>query len=76
MEYSGGCGLDVLITENKQAVMCRGLFIELNADIKKTNRKGWFFLGFLVGTRGFEPPTPRLGGVCSIQLSYMDVSDI
>ena len=26
--------------------------------------------------RGFEPPTPRLGGVCSIQLSYMDVSDI
>ncbi|EGE2944007.1 hypothetical protein DL294_12685 [Escherichia coli] len=48
MEYSGGCGLDVLITENKQAVMCRGLFIELNADIKKTNRKGWFFLGFLV----------------------------
>ncbi|EFO3783420.1 hypothetical protein C2D57_00915 [Escherichia coli] len=47
MEYSGGCGLDVLITENKQAVMCRGLFIELNADIKKTNRKGWFFLGFL-----------------------------
>ncbi len=38
--------------------MCRGLFIELNADIKKTNRKGWFFLEFLVGTRGFEPPTP------------------
>ncbi|OSK86170.1 hypothetical protein ECYG_00691 [Escherichia coli B367] len=35
MEYSGGCGLVVLITENKQAVMCRGLFIELNADIKK-----------------------------------------
>ncbi|ESD93411.1 hypothetical protein HMPREF1613_01223 [Escherichia coli 908616] len=29
-------------------MMCRGLFIELNADIKKTNRKGWFFLGFLV----------------------------
>ena len=30
----------------------------------------------LASTRGFEPPTPRLGGVCSIQLSYMDVSDI
>lgn len=44
MEYSGGCGLDVLITENKQAVMCHGLFIELIVDIK-TNRKGWFFLG-------------------------------
>ncbi|PSG79275.1 hypothetical protein C6986_31655 [Escherichia coli] len=57
MEYSGGCGLDVLITENKQAVMCHGLFIELIADIKN-NRNGWFFLGFLVGTRGFEPPTP------------------
>lgn len=37
--------------------MCHGLFIELIVDIK-TNRKGWFFLGFLVGTRGFEPPTP------------------
>lgn len=24
--------------------MCHGLFIELIADIKKTNRKGWFFL--------------------------------
>ena len=24
----------------------------------------------------FESPTFRLGGVCSIQLSYMDVSDI
>ncbi|EFP71036.1 hypothetical protein SD1617_3135, partial [Shigella dysenteriae 1617] len=35
MENPGGCGLDVLITDNKQAVMCRGLFIELNADIKK-----------------------------------------
>ena len=31
---------------------------------------------FLASQRGFEPPTPRLGGVCSIQLSYMDVSDI
>lgn len=37
--------------------MCRGLFIELNADIK-TNRNRLVFLGFLVGTRGFEPPTP------------------
>lgn len=36
--------------------MCHGLFIELIADIKKTNRKGWFFLG--ICTRGFEPPTP------------------
>ena len=25
--------------------MCHGLFIELIADIKKTNRTGWFFLG-------------------------------
>ena len=23
--------------------------------------------------RGFEPPTPRLGGVCSILLSYRDL---
>ena len=25
-------------------------------------------------TRGFEPPTPRLGGECSILLSYVGVS--
>ncbi len=43
VEYSGGCRLDVLITENKQAVMCHGLFIELIADIKKpTVRVGFF----------------------------------
>ncbi|EFO0396662.1 hypothetical protein D0X08_24105 [Escherichia coli] len=48
MEYSGGCGLDVLITENKQAVMCHGLFIELIADIKKPTVRVGFFLGFLV----------------------------
>ena len=30
----------------------------------------------LASIRGFEPPTPRLGGECSIQLSYMDVSNI
>ncbi|OSK67072.1 hypothetical protein EAEG_01561, partial [Escherichia coli B921] len=46
MEYSGGCGLDVLITENKQAVMCHGLFIELIADIKKHRNGLGFFLGF------------------------------
>ena len=28
------------------------------------------FLVFMVGQEGFEPPTPRLEGVCSIQLSY------
>ncbi|GEM_PF-2457461 len=33
--------------------MCHGLFIELIADIKKTNRKGWFFLG-IFGTRVFK----------------------
>ena len=30
----------------------------------------------LASIRGFEPPTPRLGGECSIQLSYMDVSGL
>ncbi|RCP20360.1 hypothetical protein A6587_01620 [Escherichia coli] len=57
MEYPGGCGLDVLITDNKQAVMCRGLFIELNADIKKPTFTVGFFWDFW-STRGFEPPTP------------------
>ena len=27
----------------------------------------------LAPTRGFEPPTPRLGGECSILLSYVGV---
>ncbi|XPE50466.1 autotransporter outer membrane beta-barrel domain-containing protein [Shigella flexneri] len=34
-----GVVLDVLITKNKQAVMCHGLFIELIADIKKPTVK-------------------------------------
>lgn len=37
--------------------MCHGLFIELIADIKKPTVMVGFF-GILVGTRGFEPPTP------------------
>ena len=28
---------------------------------------------FETSTRGFEPPTPRLGGECSILLSYVDM---
>ncbi len=27
----------------------------------------------LASQKGFEPPTPALGGRCSIQLSYWDV---
>ena len=27
---------------------------------------------FMASQKGFEPPTPRLGGACSIQLSYWD----
>lgn len=38
--------------------MCHGLFIELIADIKKPTVMVGFFWDFLVGTRGFEPPTP------------------
>ena len=30
------------------------------------------FLFYLASPSGFEPPTPRLGGECSIQLSYED----
>ena len=29
----------------------------------------------MASLRGFEPPTPRLGGVCSILLSYVDPLD-
>ena len=28
---------------------------------------------FLASQKGFEPPTPTLGGWCSIQLSYWDI---
>ncbi|EFO2585369.1 hypothetical protein B6P93_03525 [Escherichia coli] len=61
MEYSGGCGLVVLITENKQAVMCRGLFIELNADIKKPTVKVGFFWDFWSAREdlNLRPPTPH-----------------
>lgn len=28
----------------------------------------------MASPRGFEPPAPRLGGACSIQLSYEDIN--
>ena len=31
---------------------------------------------YLASQKGFEPPTPRLGGVCSIQLSYCDMANL
>ena len=31
------------------------------------------FVAFLASRKGFEPPTPALGGRCSIQLSYRDI---
>ncbi len=42
--------------------MCHGLFIELIADIKKTNRKGWFFLGIWSAREdlNLRPPTPHV----------------
>ena len=30
----------------------------------------------MASIRGFEPPTYRLGGDCSIQLSYIDITKI
>lgn len=30
----------------------------------------FFYVNFLVRSRGFEPPTPGLGILCSILLSY------
>ena len=30
----------------------------------------------LAPTRGFEPPTPRLGGECSIRLSYVGTTQL
>ena len=32
-------------------------------------------LGALASRKGFEPPTPALGGRCSIQLSYRDMAN-
>ena len=51
------------------------LVFDKNKKPKTLENKG-FRRCSLASIRGFEPPTPRLGGVCSIQLSYMDVSDI
>ena len=43
---------------------------------KAANPKKHGFAAIIASQKGLEPPTFRLGGVCSIQLSYMDVSDI
>ena len=39
---------------------------------KKISNPAKADLLILASSRGFEPPTPRLGGECSIQLSYED----
>lgn len=54
-----------LITENKQAVMCRCLFIELNADIKKPTAIGWFSWDFWSAREdlNLRPPTPHDGAL-------------
>ena len=39
----------------------------------KKARKTIAFRAFLAPTRGLEPPAPRLGGECSVQLSYVGV---
>ena len=51
-------------------------------DINRTHIKEERILAFgmfkeifkMASTRGFEPMTARLEGVCSIQLSYVDIS--
>ena len=43
---------------------------------KRKTKKPWFSAGFLASPRGFEPPTSRLGGARSIQLSYEDLYKI
>lgn len=37
------------------------------------NRRKPGYNGFLARQKGFEPPTPALGGRCSVQLSYWRV---
>ena len=36
----------------------------------------YMVIDYIQSLNSYKGPTPRLGGVCSIQLSYMDVSDI
>ena len=40
----------------------------------KTRRRQYTVCGELARQKGFEPPTPSLGGRCSIQLSYWRIS--
>jgi len=43
----------LLIVGEERFFICRQ-----KAGIKKPAVRGWFFWDYLVGTRGFEPPTP------------------
>ena len=47
----------------------------INSGIKKPKALEYkdFRRCEMASQKGLEPPTPRLGGVCSIQLSYCDV---
>ena len=63
-------GHAVQTNEHHYSVSDRRRLEEIRQKMKKREAANSFPLA---PTRGFEPPTPRLGGVCSIQLSYMGI---
>ena len=62
-------GYDLQIENELVADAFAGLSVQEGQKTLQTPKKG-LQRCFLASQRGFEPPTPRLGGVCSIQLSY------
>jgi hypothetical protein len=55
----------------ERAVLCRGFLQHKQKQPLDFTRKRLLLLFDLVGTSGFEPPTPTMSRWCSNQLSYV-----
>ena len=70
--------LQIFTSKDLQCALCllgtKKMFVRMRASVSKKMKKPRPRIACrgsrLVSQKGFEPPTPALGGRCSVQLSY------